>query len=228
MKSSGRLSAIIGLAALTAILAIAIWPASAQQGQPGGGQNGNGNGNGNGGLSSLVPPGIDFILGYTPDNSLIVRDPPVDDNAHPKVLVRAQWLEMMRTSTALKRFKALDSPEVTLSSTVMGEIKVKNTVKTVNYPIRIKLDKDNIITAVLYASDEPGRVLYRIERKDDVHPGDSVVINGIIAPQQDGGQKESYLQLTFNLPVKEADAVLLMDGDNGKNIRPAGKPTAAK
>jgi hypothetical protein len=235
MKSSVRLSAILGLFALVTIPIAVILPVPAQQGQPGGrpggGQNGqNGNGNGNGGLSNLVPPGIDLIIANPADNSLIVRDPPVDDpNAPPKLVVRAQWLEMMRSSTALKRFKALDSPEVTLSSGVMGEIKVKNPVKTVSYPIRIKLDKANVITASLYAPNEPGRVLYQLDRKEDVHPGDSVVINGIIAPQQDGGQKESYLQLTFNLPPKEEpDKNLLLDEENGKNIRPAGKPTAGK
>src|SRR5258708_3077666 len=101
MKRSGRLRTVLGLFALVTILA---WPVLAQQGRAGGrpgggggqngnggGQNGNGNGNGNGGLSNLVPPGIDFILGYTPDNSLIVRDPPIEDST-PKVLVRAQWL----------------------------------------------------------------------------------------------------------------------------------------
>jgi hypothetical protein len=152
------------------------------------------------------PPGVDAILAYPLDNSLIVHDPPVDDpDAPPTLRVKAQFLEVFRTGeqNLVRRFRALDSPEVTLTSGRIGEIKVKTPLQTATYPIRVSLDRQGIVTMTLYAANEPDTAIYRLDKKEQVKPGDSVVAKGLIYPLKDGGQRETYLQFTFDLAQKD-------------------------
>lgn len=196
----------------------------AQAGGQGGGQPGGG---GQGGLSPLVPRGIDVILAYPVDNSLIVHDPPVDDpNAPPVLKVKAQWLEVDRvgSNNVVRRFHAVDSPQATLTSGKTGEIKVKTPAQTVTYPIRVKLEESGVVTMSLFAEGQPGNLVYRLDRKEDVHLGDSYVVRGMISPQNDGGQRETYLQFTFNLAPKEGEGNKPAPSDKSDK-KDGGKPS---
>jgi len=175
--------------------------------QQGGGQQGGQRGQG--GFSPLVPPEIDLILANPLDNSLIVRDPPIEDpNAPPRLLVKAEWLEVVRvgTNNVVRRFRSHSSPETILTSGQIGEIKVKTPAQTATHPIRVSLSRDGLVTMTLYSAKEPGTVIYRLEKKEGVRPGESIVISGLISPQTDGGQRETYLQFTFERAPKEAAA----------------------
>jgi hypothetical protein len=206
-RTVGLLSSLLFFALVPA-LALGQAPPGAPgggQGQAGGGQGGGGQ---RGGLSNLVPLNVDAIYAYPIDNSLIVHDPPVDDpNAPPKLQVRGQWLEVVRAGSAnvVRRFRALDSPETILTSGQLGQVKVKLPNQTVSYPMRVKLEPGDLVIMTLFAPDDPGRIVYRIVKKDDVHLGDSIVVSGLIAPRTDGGQQETYLQFTF-LPVVKVTA----------------------
>lgn len=223
---------IIG--ALSALLAVSVLSAGAQgnggniggQGQQGG-QN-----RGQGVLRNLVPRGIDWILANPADNSIIAHDPPVEDpNAPPKLVVKGQWLEIVRkgASNVLRQFHALDSPETTLTSGVLGEVKVKTPTRTLTYPLRVKMEGD-LVTMTLYSTDEPQpgyrAVVYRIEKKDGVHLGDSLVVSGLIAPQNDG-QRESYLQFTF-APVKKEPPIDEKGKEGGAPTKPGGNGGGGK
>jgi hypothetical protein len=206
---------------LAAVVVASLSPASAQQGAGQGGQGG-GQGGGNAPLRNLIPPCIDLILANPADNSLIVRDPPIEDpNAPPVLLVKAQWLEVVRTGSAnaVRKFRALDSPEASLTSGMLGEIKVNTPTKTATYPIRVKLEAGGVISMTLYSATEPGKVQYKLDKKEAVQVGDSYVVSGLISPQTDG-QRESYLQFTFNLKPKKSDTEAKDDTKGG-----VGKPS---
>jgi hypothetical protein len=209
---------------IAAVAAMVLVPAHAQRGggQRGGGQGG-GQGGGNAPLRNLIPPCIDLILANPADNSLIVRDPPIEDpNTLPVILVKAQWLEVTRVGSGntVRKFRAIDSPEISLTSGLLGEIKVKTPTQTNTYPIRVKLEPGDVVSMTIFSATESGKVQYKLDRKDGVQIGDSYVVSGLISPQNDG-QRESYLQITFNLKPKKAEDGGKEDAKSGGG-KPAG------
>lgn len=175
-------------------------PALAQLGLPGRtGQQG--------ALRNLVPPGIDAIVGYWVDNSLIVRDPPISGSqaSAGDLRIQAQWLEIERggEDNTVRRFKTLDSPQTSLTSGRLGRLTIKTPGGTRTYPARARLDEEGFITLTLYAGSPPDTAIYRLDRRNAVRPGDSVVVSRRITPLAEGGQREFYLQLTFSPAARD-------------------------
>jgi hypothetical protein len=197
---------------LTALPALAC-----AQGLPSG-AGGQGRQGGRGNLNGLVPRGIEAIVAYPVDNSIIVKATDVDAGDSPLLTVRAQHLELTRAGSnhLVRQFRAYDSAPVTLASGQTGVVTIRTASRTLSYPLQVKLEKDGTISMTVYqaSADSSGarpasasakgnlRVLYRLDKKEQVRPGESIVVSGMIAPQSDGGQRETYLQFSFELVEK--------------------------
>ncbi|HXG23556.1 MAG TPA: hypothetical protein VNJ09_03295 [Chthonomonadales bacterium] len=196
MSALKRQSLLIGI--IVGITPLFV-PALAQLGLPGRpGQQG--------ALRNLVPPGIDAIVGYWVDNSLIVRDPPVNGSqaSAGDLRIQAQWLEIERgrEDNAVRRFKTVDSPASSLTSGRLGRLTIQTPGGTGTYPVRARLDEEGFITLTLYATSSPDTPIYRLDRGNAVRLGDSVVVSRRITPLAEGGQREFYLQFTFSPAVQ--------------------------
>jgi hypothetical protein len=185
-----------------------------------GGQGGQGRqqGRSGGNLSGLVPRGIEAIVAYPVDNSIIIKATDADAGDPLFLIVRAQQLEVTRTgsSNIVRQFRTFDSAPVSLASGQTGMVTIRTASRTLSYPLQAKLEKDGSISMTVYqASAGNGgappasasangnlRVLYRLDKKENVRPGESIVVSGMIAPQNDGGQRETYLQFSFELAEK--------------------------
>lgn len=188
------------------------------QGLPSG-AGGQGRQQGRGGsLNGLVPRGIEAIVAYPVDNSIIVKATDPDASDPPLLIVRAQHLELIRvgTNSVVRQFRTHDSAPVTLASGQTGMVTIRTASQTLNYPLQVTLEQDGSITMTVYqaSADNGGaqtasasangnlRVLYRLDKRENVRLGESIVVSGMIAPQNDGGQRETYLQFSFALAEK--------------------------
>lgn len=209
-----RWKMVFGWAAVLAALPVL----TVAQGLPTG-QGGQGRQQGRGGsLNGLVPRGIEAIVAYPVDNSIIVKATDPDASDTPSLIVRAQLLELTRAGSnqVVRQFRAYDSAPVTLASGQTGMVTIRTAARTLHYPLQVKLEKDGFISMTVYqaSADNGGakpasasaggglRVLYRLDKRENVRPGESIVVSGMIAPQNDGGQRETYLQFSFELAQK--------------------------
>lgn len=205
MRALKRQSLLTGIFVGITLLLV---PALAQLGLPGrAGQQG--------ALRNLVPPGIDAIVGYWVDNSLIVRDPPVNGSqaSAGDLHIQAQWLEIERSreDNTVRRFKTVYSPVSSLTSGRLGRLTIKTPGGTGTYPVRARLDEEGFITLTLYASSSD-TAIYQLDRRNAVRPGDSVVVGRHIVPLPEGGWREFYLQFTFDPAVQAGGPTHLRPG----------------
>lgn len=210
------------------ILGVLLSSAAHAQNTPGGGGQG-------GGFSPLVPDGIEYIGAYPVDNSLIVKargdrrtaknekgDAPTR-YAAGTINVRPQWLEMFRSSSqsSVRRFQTIDSPVTNLVANKTGKIEIASAVQTAAYPAQVQVE-EGVITVTIYSPADPQTVLYRVTKKDGVKSGDSIIVKGLTMNAANGEQRESYLQLTFEIvkPEEKADGKKAADREAAP-VRPA-------
>ena len=215
----------LGTAMAAALLCLAPLAAPGQAPAGRGQQRGGG---ADGRFSPLVPRGIDVILANPLDNSLIVRDPPVQEaGAPPRLAVQAQWLEIVRgPDGAVQRFRTVESPATVLMSGRMGEVRIATGGRLATQRVRLSVEDDGTVTGVVYAADDPGTAAHRIEKRLGARLGDSVIVRGLISPRADGSQRETYLQLSFSKPAEAASAARSQESSRQAPEAPArGCPT---